>query len=125
MPLNGTIYSVNFSSSKHWEEQFSLFVDELKKAGDSRFIYDGSLAGDIHKLILNGGITCSPMNDLDLYFQVMPLANVIKVAGGAAMIGSFSNDFQEVYHTKVEDTKQKASAFFGSQREIKKLLSYK
>ncbi len=95
MPARGHGYAVNEGRSRGWTPATRSFVDQLKK--DRRLYstrYSGSLVGDFHRILLEGGIYLYPAaagksaGKLRVLYECHPLAYVAERAGGGATTGT-------------------------------------
>ena len=94
MPPRGRSYAVNEGRSGGWTAETSAFVDHLKKDGATYSTrYSGSLVGDFHRILLEGGIYLYPAaagkssGKLRVLYECHPLAFVAEHAGGGATTG--------------------------------------
>jgi fructose-1,6-bisphosphatase I len=94
MPPRGSSYAVNEGRSGGWTPETNAFVDHLKKDGAAYSTrYSGSLVGDFHRILLEGGIYLYPAaagkssGKLRVLYECHPLAFVAEHAGGGATTG--------------------------------------
>jgi fructose-1,6-bisphosphatase I len=95
MPSRGRAYAVNEGRSGGWTAATRDFVDRLKQDGRPYSTrYSGSLVGDFHRILLEGGIYLYPAaagkssGKLRVLYECHPLAFLAEHAGGAATTGS-------------------------------------
>ena len=105
MPERGKGYAVNEGRSAGWAPETRAFVEHLKQkdpAGGRPYStrYSGSLVGDVHRILLEGGIYlypadasaasggAKPKGKLRLLYECHPLAFIVEKAGGAATTGT-------------------------------------
>ncbi|HKA36365.1 MAG TPA: class 1 fructose-bisphosphatase [Thermoanaerobaculia bacterium] len=95
MPPRGRAYAVNEGRSGGWTPETAAFVDHLKRDGRPYSTrYSGSLVGDFHRILLEGGIYLYPAaagkssGKLRVLYECHPLALVAENAGGAATTGA-------------------------------------
>lgn len=101
MPRRGRGYAVNEGRRGGWSEADRGFVERLKGPGapggapySTR--YSGSMVGDVHRILLEGGIylypadTASgkPSGKIRVLYEAHPLAYVVEQAGGRASTGT-------------------------------------
>jgi fructose-1,6-bisphosphatase I len=99
MPARGRSYAVNEGRSGGWSPATRAFVEHLKQ--DDRAAgrpystrYSGSLVGDFHRILLEGGIYLYPAaagkssGKLRVLYECHPLAFVAEHAGGGATTGT-------------------------------------
>lgn len=101
MPPRGRGYAVNEGRSGGWPSADRAFVEHLKET-DKRSgrpystRYSGSMVGDVHRILLEGGIylypadstSGKPSGKIRLLYECAPLAFVVEQAGGRASTGS-------------------------------------
>jgi len=92
MPERGRAYAVNEGRAHAWAPGVRAFVERLKApdpaTGRSYATrYSGSLVGDVHRFLLEGGIYLYPEPKLRLLYECHPLAFVVEQAGGLASSG--------------------------------------
>ena len=95
MPARGHGYAVNEGRSGGWTPATRAFVDHLKRDGGAYSTrYSGSLVGDFHRILLEGGIYLYPAaagkssGKLRVLYECHPLAFVAEHAGGGATTGT-------------------------------------
>src|SRR5215471_1384859 len=94
MPSHGRAYAVNEGRSGGWTPETAAFVDHLKRDGRTYSTrYSGSLVGDFHRILLDGGVYLYPAaagkssGKLRVLYECHPLAFLAEHAGGAATTG--------------------------------------
>lgn len=97
IPRTGKIYSFNEGNYDLWDEKLKKYLDDLRKPGlngkpySGRYI--GCLVGEIHRMLLVGGIYGNPKNknakngNLRLLYECAPMSYLIEQAGGKAIDG--------------------------------------
>ena len=120
MPSRGRAYAVNEGRSGGWTPATSAFVDHLKRDGRTYSTrYSGSLVGDFHRILLEGGIYLYPAaagkssGKLRVLYECHPLALVAETAGGAATTGS-----QKVLDVVPDSLHARVPFAIGSSEEI-------
>jgi fructose-1,6-bisphosphatase I len=101
MPERGKGYAVNEGRAHGWAPRVRAFVEHLKEKDSATgrpysTRYSASLVGDVHRILLEGGIYLypadsaeggKPQGKLRLLYECAPLALVVEKAGGAATTG--------------------------------------
>ncbi len=98
MPARGRGYAVNEGRSGGWTPSTRAFVQHLKQydnpaGGPYSTRYSGSLVGDLHRILLEGGIYLYPAaagkssGKLRVLYECHPLAFIAENAGGGATTG--------------------------------------
>ena len=99
MPAKGKTYAANEGNLQKWAPGTRRYLEHLK-AQDSATgrpygaRYSGCLVGDVHRILLSGGIylypgeTDKPEGKLRLLYEANPLAMLIEQAGGRASTGT-------------------------------------
>jgi fructose-1,6-bisphosphatase I len=101
MPALGRAYAVNEGRSQGWAPEVRAFVEHLKQVNASgkrpySTRYSASLVGDVHRILLEGGIYLYPADfgaggkpegKLRLLYECAPLAMIVEKAGGGATTG--------------------------------------
>ncbi|MGH9369425.1 MAG: class 1 fructose-bisphosphatase [Thermoanaerobaculia bacterium] len=102
MPERGRGYAVNEGRSRGWRPEVRAFVEYLKEDDPATgrpysTRYSASLVGDVHRILLEGGIYLypahtgrdgKPQGKLRLLYECAPLAFVVEKAGGGATTGT-------------------------------------
>jgi fructose-1,6-bisphosphatase I len=100
MPPRGRGYAVNEGRRSGWSAADRAFVDYLKENDPSTgrpysTRYSGSMVGDVHRILLEGGIYLYPPDassgktsgKIRMLYESHPLAFVVEQAGGRASTG--------------------------------------
>lgn len=97
IPSLGKIYSFNEGNYDLWDNKLKKYIDHLReptlsgKPYSGRYI--GCLVGEIHRMLLVGGIYGNPANvnntngNLRLLYECAPMSYLIEQAGGKAIDG--------------------------------------
>lgn len=125
VPEDGSIYSVNEGNYVHFPQGVKDYIKYCQlEEGDRPYTsrYIGSLASDIHRNIIKGGIYLYPTSSkalkgkLRLLYECNPMAFIVEQAGGKASDGA--NRVMEIVPTSLHER----SAFFcGSTNMVKKV----
>jgi fructose-1,6-bisphosphatase I len=127
-PVDGTIYSVNEGNYVHFPRGIKDYIkycqtEEEDRPYTSRYI--GSLAPDIHRNMIKGGIylyptsTKSPEGKLRLLYECNPMAFIVEQAGGKASAG-FSR-IMEIVPTALHE---RCPFFCGSANMVDKIEEF-
>lgn len=127
-PVDGTIYSVNEGNYVHFPRGIKDYIkycqtEEEDRPYTSRYI--GSLAPDIHRNMIKGGIylyptsTKSPQGKLRLLYECNPMAFIVEQAGGKAS-GGFSR-IMEIVPTALHE---RCPFFCGSSNMVDKVEEF-
>lgn len=129
IPKAGRIYSFNEGNYDLWDEKLQSYLDHLKQPGPNGKPYSGRyigcLVGEIHRMLLYGGIYGNPKNknskngNLRLLYECAPMSYIIEQAGGKAIDGN-----QRILEIMPEQIHQRTPIFIGSPEEIEKLEKY-
>jgi fructose-1,6-bisphosphatase I len=93
MPKHGPVYSVNEGNFWQWDEAIRDFTRYVHRHEGYTARYSGALVGDIHRILLQGGVFLypgtlkDPEGKLRLLYESAPLAFLIEQAGGSASTG--------------------------------------
>lgn len=97
IPKTGKIYSFNEGNYDLWDDKLKSYIDHLKRAGPDGKPYSGRyvgcLVGEIHRMLLRGGIYGNPNNannpngNLRLLYECAPMSYLVEQAGGKATDG--------------------------------------
>lgn len=98
IPKSGRIYSFNEGNYDLWSDKLKKYLDHLRQPGGpngkpytGRYI--GCLVGEIHRMLLRGGIYGNPDNinnkngNLRLLYECAPMSFLVEQAGGIAIDG--------------------------------------
>lgn len=97
IPKSRQIYSFNEGNYDLWDEKLKFYVDHLKQPGANGKPYSGRyigcLVGEIHRMLMYGGIYGNPKNknskngNLRLLYECAPMSYLVEQAGGKATDG--------------------------------------
>ncbi|WP_017306701.1 class 1 fructose-bisphosphatase [Spirulina subsalsa] len=94
IPEHGPVYSVNEGNFWQWEESLRDYIRYVHRHEGYTARYSGALVGDIHRILLQGGVFLypgmlnKPEGKLRLLYESAPLAFLIEQAGGKASTGT-------------------------------------
>ncbi|CAH1418576.1 unnamed protein product [Lactuca virosa] len=130
IPKSGRIYSFNEGNFDLWDSKLQNYLNHLRKPGgpngkpySGRYI--GCLVGEIHRMLLYGGIYGNPKNEkaksgnLRLLYECAPMSYLVEQAGGKAIDG-----VQRILDIQPDQIHQRTPIFIGSPDEIDKLATY-
>ena len=127
-PVDGTIYSVNEGNYVHFPQGVKDYIkycqlEEEDRPYTSRYI--GSLASDMHRNLIRGGIymyptsTTSSKGKLRLLYECNPMAYIAEQAGGKA-----SDGFGRIMEILPTALHERAPFFCGSYNMVKKVEEF-
>lgn len=97
IPTLGKIYSFNEGNYDLWDDKLQKYIDHLRQPTSSGKPYSGRyigcLVGEIHRMLLVGGIYGNPANvnnkngNLRLLYECAPMSYLVEQAGGKAIDG--------------------------------------
>lgn len=125
IPVNGSIYSVNEGNYIHFPQGVKNYIkycqtEEEDRPYTSRYI--GSLASDIHRNMIKGGVylyptsSKAPKGKLRLLYECNPMAFIVEQAGGKASDGA--NRIMEIEPTSLHE---RCAFFCGSTNMVEKI----
>ncbi|TVQ41926.1 MAG: class 1 fructose-bisphosphatase [Gloeocapsa sp. DLM2.Bin57] len=93
IPESGPVYSVNEGNFWQWEESIREYVRYVHSTEGYTSRYSGALVGDIHRILMQGGVFLypgtkeQPNGKLRLLYESAPLGFLIEQAGGKVSNG--------------------------------------
>ncbi|KAL7195153.1 hypothetical protein ACSBR1_035384 [Camellia fascicularis] len=112
-----------------WDDKLKKYLNHLKQPGANGKPYSGRyigcLVGEIHRMLLCGGVYGNPKNkdakngNLRLLYECAPMSYLVEHAGGKATDGH-----QRILEIKPTQIHQRSPIFIGSPDEIEKLENY-
>lgn len=93
MPPHGPIYSANEGNFWQWDEALRDYIRYVHRHEGYTSRYSGALVGDIHRILMQGGVFIypgtikNPEGKLRLLYETAPLAFLMEQAGGKASDG--------------------------------------
>lgn len=127
-PSKGKIYSVNEGNYSQFPLGVKQYIKYCQEEADDRPYtsrYMGSLAGDIHRLMIKGGIFLYPSysnyhnGKLRLLYECNPMAFIVEQAGGKA-----TNGFDRIMDIKPSELHQRIPFFCGNAEMVDKLTEF-
>ena len=127
-PVDGTVYSVNEGNYTHFPRGIKDYIKYCQtEEGDRPYTsrYIGSLAPDIHRNLIKGGIylyptsTKSPKGKLRLLYECNPMAFIAEQAGGKA-----SDGFSRIMEIVPTELHERCPFFCGSANMVDKIEEF-
>lgn len=112
MPKEGKIYSANEANYDKWPQGTKDFVLWKKRQGSTQR-YGGTLVGDVHQVLHEGGSFFYPSEKLRLLFEVFPMAFIAMCAGGKAINGK-----TDIHTMKAQTLHQRVPFIVGSPVDV-------
>ncbi|HEX5552867.1 MAG TPA: class 1 fructose-bisphosphatase [Chitinophagaceae bacterium] len=130
-PEDGRILSVNMGNVEQFGEQLKNYIRycaQRDKATKRPYTYRyiGSMVADIHRNLIKGGIFAYPPTEdkpsgkLRLLYECNPMAFILEVAGGMAVIDGGTR----VLDVKPEAIHQRTPMYIGSSHMVEQLLAF-
>ncbi|ACK64527.1 Inositol phosphatase/fructose-16-bisphosphatase [Rippkaea orientalis PCC 8801] len=94
IPDHGPIYSTNEGNFWQWDEAIRDYTRYVHRHEGYTARYSGALVGDIHRILMQGGVFLypgtvkNPRGKLRLLYETAPLAFLVEQAGGKASDGT-------------------------------------
>jgi len=127
-PVNGYIYSINEGNYIHFPQGVKDYIkycqlEEEERPYASRYI--GSLASDIHRNLIKGGVYLYPSSSkaskgkLRLLYECNPMAFITEQAGGKA-----SDGFSRIMELQPTSLHERVPFFCGSYNMVQKVEEF-
>src|SRR5437868_12169675 len=121
-PESGKMYSVNHGNFFQYDEPVKKYITACQKkdktnGGPYTQRYIGSMASDVHRNLIKGGIfmypgtTGKPNGKLRLLYECNPLAYIVERAGGVA-----TNGKERILDLQPTELHQRTPFFVGSEK---------
>ena len=132
IPESSNNFAINMSNSEFWDDNCKAYIHQLQqgKFGPRKtkfnMRWNGAMVGDVHRLLLKGGIFLYPTNHLNdgksiaklrLLYEAFPMALIIKLAGGKA----YSSD-NPILEQEISSLHQRTAVILGSSSEVDQYL---
>ncbi|TDG36652.1 class 1 fructose-bisphosphatase [Pedobacter changchengzhani] len=130
IPTTGIVYSVNEGNYVHFPDGIKKYIkycqvedESTNRPYTSRYI--GSMAGDIHRSLIKGGIymypttASSPNGKLRLLYECNPMAFIIEQAGGKATTG-----YERILDIQPDEVHQRVPIIIGSIEMVEKAEAF-
>jgi fructose-1,6-bisphosphatase I len=125
IPEHGPIYSTNEGNFWQWEEAIRDYTRYVHRHEGYTARYSGALVGDIHRILMQGGVffypgtVKNPAGKLRLLYETAPLAFLVEQAGGRA-----SNGSQNLLDIVPDQLHMRTPLIIGSQEDVKLVESF-
>lgn len=125
IPNHGPIYSTNEGNFWQWDESIRDYTRYVHRHEGYTARYSGALVGDIHRILMQGGVFLypgtvkNPNGKLRLLYETAPLAFLIEQAGGKA-----SNGEQNLLDIIPEKLHQRTPLVIGSTEDVNLVESF-
>ncbi|CAK9814512.1 Fructose-1,6-bisphosphatase 1 [Anthophora quadrimaculata] len=128
VPSKGDIYSINEGHEGAWHTAIKEYIRSKKYSSNGKPYsarYVGSMVADVHRTIKYGGIflypatKSHPSGKLRLLYECIPMAYILKEAGGLA-----SNGEIDILEVVPENIHQRSPIFLGSREDVQEVLQY-
>ncbi|MGH2413205.1 MAG: class 1 fructose-bisphosphatase [Microcystaceae cyanobacterium] len=125
IPEHGPIYSTNEGNFWQWDESIRDYTRYVHRHEGCTARYSGALVGDIHRILMQGGVFLypgtvkKPEGKLRLLYESAPLAFLIEQAGGRASTGT--KNILEVIPDKLH---MRTPLIIGSKEDVKLVESF-
>lgn len=124
IPQKGKIYSINEGNKNLWADEIRRYIEHVQEDDSTTdrpysARYIGSMAGDVHRTLLYGGIFMypgdrkNPNGKLRLLYEANPMAFIIEQAGGLAINGK-----QRILEITPTSIHQRTPVFLGSPDDV-------
>jgi fructose-1,6-bisphosphatase I len=125
IPARGKVYGTNEGHYHKWTTGTKKYVDYLKVTDTATGRpysgrYSGCLVGDVHRILLEGGIYLypgeldKPEGKLRLLYEANPLAWVVEEAGGRASTGTM-----RILDVEAKQLHQRVPLIIGSANDVR------
>ena len=121
-PKQGKSYSANMARQAQWPEKVRDYIDLLNDPANATrpsLRYNGALAADFHRCLIEGGIYFYPQDDtykdgkLRLLYECAPLAMIAEQAGARASDGQ-----QRILDLQASQIHQRSPLVIGSHDDV-------
>ncbi len=125
IPEHGAIYSTNEGNFWQWDEAIRDYTRYVHRHEGYTARYSGALVGDIHRILMQGGVFLypgtvkKPEGKLRLLYETAPLAFLMEQAGGRASDGK--QDLLDIVPDKLH---MRTPLVIGSKEDVKLVESF-
>jgi fructose-1,6-bisphosphatase I len=125
IPSGNKTYSVNEGNRKTFPDCYQRYLDWVQSNGYSAR-YAGSMVGDIHRILLKGGVFLypptkkAPDGKLRLMYEANPMAMIIEQAGGKA----FAAPGQRIMDIQPTAIHQRTPVILGATDQVALVLAH-
>lgn len=125
IPEHGPIYSTNEGNFWQWDEALRDYTRYVHRHEGYTSRYSGALVGDIHRILMQGGVFLypgtvkKPEGKLRLLYETAPLAYLVEQAGGRA-----SDGHKDILDLTADKLHQRTPLIIGSKEDVKLVESF-
>ncbi len=125
IPEHGPIYSTNEGNFWQWNDAIRDFTRYVHRHEGYTARYSGALVGDIHRILMQGGVFLypgtmkKPEGKLRLLYETAPLAFLMEQAGGKASTGS-----KHILDVVPDRLHARTPVIIGSKEDVNLVLSF-
>jgi fructose-1,6-bisphosphatase I len=133
VPAGSSEFAINASNSRHWTAPVRAYIedclegDEGPRERNFNMRWVGSVAADVYRILVRGGVYLYPEDSregygqgrLRLLYEANPIALLIEQAGGAAIDG-----FQRILDVKPASLHMRTPLIFGSKDKVARIARY-
>jgi fructose-1,6-bisphosphatase I/sedoheptulose-1,7-bisphosphatase/fructose-1,6-bisphosphatase I len=133
VPPETRYFAINTSKERFWEPPIHRYVEECLagqtgiRGKDFNMRWAGTMAGNVHRILMRGGIFLDPRNGRDpdasgrtnLLHKANPMAMLIEQAGGMASTG-----YGRIADIVPASLHQRTPVILGSRAEIERIERY-
>ncbi len=125
IPDHGPVYSTNEGNFWQWDESIRDYTRYVHRHEGYTARYSGALVGDIHRIIMQGGVFLypgtvkKPEGKLRLLYESAPLAFLVEQAGGRA-----SDGVQDLLDIIPDKLHARTPLVIGSKEDVKLVESF-
>lgn len=125
IPSQGAVYSVNEGNFWQWDEPIREYIRHVHAHDGYTARYSGALVGDIHRILMQGGVFLypgtreKPHGKIRLLYESAPLAFLIEQAGGKTSTGS-----QNLLKVVPEQLHARTPVIIGSPKDVELVESF-
>lgn len=126
-------FAINMANQRFWQDETKQYINDLidgeEGPRNKRFNmrWNGAMVGDVHRVILRGGIFMYPSdnkdpaqpNKLRLLYEANPMAMLVENAGGKAIA-----DLGRILDIEPDSLHQRVPVVMGSSEEVEAYMSY-
>jgi fructose-1,6-bisphosphatase I len=133
VPAGSNEFAINASNARYWPAAVRAYFDDCLGADEAwrqrnfNMRWVGSVAADVYRILVRGGVYLYPEDSregygqgrLRLLYEANPIALVIEQAGGAAIDG-----FRRVLGVKPTSLHMRTPLIFGSTDKVERMARY-
>ncbi|MEM8639874.1 MAG: class 1 fructose-bisphosphatase [Cyanobacteria bacterium P01_G01_bin.54] len=125
VPTHGPVYSVNEGNFWQWDDSIRDYIRYVHRHEGYTARYSGALVGDIHRILMQGGVFLypgtkqKPEGKLRLLYETAPLAFLMEQAGGRGSTGN-----QRLMDVIPQEIHQRTPAVLGSVEDVQLVESF-